>query len=153
MRDDARTRLASLGMVLVALVLVLLVLSPVLLFGTRLSGADLLLLAAGVFGIGLLGRWRGSGAVRQLGSVLASSSGPWPWSASSCCSGCWCRVSVARCNAQAEAAGQPHVAPGSGPVRLTDGGAAGRPGLLHGLGYGTVTIVLTPGAGGDAATL
>jgi hypothetical protein len=66
MRDDTRTRLATLGVVLVALVVVLLVLSPVLLFGTRLSGADLLLLAAGVFGIGLLGRWRGSGAVRQL---------------------------------------------------------------------------------------
>ena len=47
-------------------------------------------------------------------------------------------------------------APDEAPLRsrrLTDGSSTGRPGLLHGLGYGTVTIVLTPGAGGDAATL
>jgi hypothetical protein len=46
-------------------------LSPVILGGSRLSAFDLLALAAIVLGAGLLLRWRGTGATRTLGSVLA----------------------------------------------------------------------------------
>jgi hypothetical protein len=65
---EARPRL-TVGAVIAALLVLLVALSPTLLFGQSLSAFGLVLLGASLLGVGLLVRWRGAGA-RTLGTIL-----------------------------------------------------------------------------------
>lgn len=62
--------LRNVGAAMAALLLLLVVLSPVVLRGERPSLFELLVLALAVLGIGLVLRWRGTAGTRTLGSIL-----------------------------------------------------------------------------------
>jgi drug/metabolite transporter (DMT)-like permease len=65
-----RVELRTAGAAIAALLVLIVVLSPVLLGGETPSSFELLVLALGVLGLGLLLRWRGTAHARTLGSAL-----------------------------------------------------------------------------------
>ena len=67
---EARSRLSTVAAVIVALLVLLVAMSPTLLFGERLSGFGLVLMGASLLGAGLLVRWLGGASVRTLGTSL-----------------------------------------------------------------------------------
>lgn len=69
--SEAGPRLRTVGAVIAALLVVLVALSPTLLFGQSLSAFGLVLMGASLLGVGLLVRWRGGASVRTLGTSLA----------------------------------------------------------------------------------
>jgi hypothetical protein len=62
--------LRTVGAAMAALLLLLVVLSPVVLRGERPSLFELLVLALAVLGVGLVLRWRGAAGIRTIGSIL-----------------------------------------------------------------------------------
>jgi drug/metabolite transporter (DMT)-like permease len=62
--------LRTAGAAIAALLVLFVVLSPMLLRGETPSSLELLVLALGVLGLGLLLRWKGTARTRTLGSVL-----------------------------------------------------------------------------------
>jgi hypothetical protein len=68
--SGARTRLGTVGAVVAAVLVLLVALSPTLLFGQPLSAFGLIVTGAGVLGVGLLGRWGGWAGGRTLGIIL-----------------------------------------------------------------------------------
>jgi predicted membrane-bound mannosyltransferase len=67
---EARPRLRTVGAVIAALLVLLVALSPTLLFGQSLSAFDLVLTGASLLGVGLLVRWGGGAGARTLGTGL-----------------------------------------------------------------------------------
>ena len=67
---EARPRLRTVGAVIAALLVLLVVLSPTLLFGQSLSAFGLVLMGASLLGVGLLVRRGGSAGARTLGTSL-----------------------------------------------------------------------------------
>ena len=68
--SEGRPRLRTVGGVIAALLVLLVALSPALLFGEPLSAFGLLLIGAGLLVVGLLVRWRGGAGVRTFGTSL-----------------------------------------------------------------------------------
>jgi hypothetical protein len=58
------------GAVIAAVLVLLVALSPSLLFGESLSAFGLILMGAGLLGVGLLARWAGGAGARTLGTSL-----------------------------------------------------------------------------------
>jgi hypothetical protein len=67
---EARPRLRTVAAVIVALLVLLVALSPMLLFGEPLSAFGLFPIGASLVGVGLLVRWGGGASVRSLGTSL-----------------------------------------------------------------------------------
>jgi hypothetical protein len=67
---EARPRQRTVVIAIAALLVVLVVLSPTLLFGQSLSAFGLLLVGASLLGVGLVLRWRGGTDARMLGTIL-----------------------------------------------------------------------------------
>jgi len=67
---EARPRQRTVGVAIAALLVLLVVLSPTLLFGQSLSAFGLLLVGASLLGVGLFLRWRGGADARMLGTIL-----------------------------------------------------------------------------------
>jgi drug/metabolite transporter (DMT)-like permease len=67
---EARPRLRTVGAAIAALLVLLVVLSPTLLFGQSVGAFDLLLVAASLLGVGLLLRRGGGTDTRPLGTIL-----------------------------------------------------------------------------------
>jgi hypothetical protein len=67
---EARPRQRTVAVVIAALLVLLVVLSPTLLFGQSLSAFSLLLVGASLLGVGLFLRWRGGAVARMLGTKL-----------------------------------------------------------------------------------
>lgn len=68
---EARPSLSTVGAVIAALFVLLVALSPMLLFGEYPSAIGLILVGASLLGVGLLVRWRGGANVRTFGTSLA----------------------------------------------------------------------------------
>ena len=68
---EARPRLSAVGPVIAALLVLLVALSPALLFGQPLSAFGLGVIGVSLFGLGLLWRRRGRAWVRTFGTSLA----------------------------------------------------------------------------------
>jgi len=66
------TRLGTVGAVIAAALVLLVALSPTLLFGEPISGFGLILLGASLIGICLLVRWAVGARTRTLGTVLVA---------------------------------------------------------------------------------
>jgi len=67
---EARPRLRTVGAVIAALLVLLVALSPTLLFGQSLSAFGLVVMGASLLGVGLLGHRGGGTGVRTLGTSL-----------------------------------------------------------------------------------
>jgi drug/metabolite transporter (DMT)-like permease len=67
---QARPRLRTVGAVVAALLVLLVALSPTLLFGESLSASGLILMGASLLGVGLLVRSGGGAGARTLGTSL-----------------------------------------------------------------------------------
>ncbi len=67
---EARPRLRTVGAVIAAVLVLLVALSPTLLFGQSLSAFGLLVMGASLLGVGLLVRWGGGAGARTLGTSL-----------------------------------------------------------------------------------
>jgi hypothetical protein len=67
---EARPRHRTVGIAIAALLVLLVVLSPTLLFGQSLSAFGLLLVGASLLGVGLFLRGRGGTDTRMLGTIL-----------------------------------------------------------------------------------
>jgi hypothetical protein len=68
----AGTRLGTFGAVIAAVLVVLVVLAPTLLFGQSLRAFDLVLMGASLISVGLLIRWRGGARARDFGTTLGA---------------------------------------------------------------------------------
>jgi hypothetical protein len=68
--NEARPRLRTLGAVIAALLVLLVALSPTLLFGQSLSAFGVFLVGAILLCVGLPVRWGGGACVRTLGTSL-----------------------------------------------------------------------------------
>ena len=68
--SGARTRLGTVGAAIAAVLVLLVALSPTLLFGESPSAFGLIMTGAGVLGVGLLVRWGGRTGGRTLGTIL-----------------------------------------------------------------------------------
>jgi hypothetical protein len=65
-----RPSLRTIGAAIAALLVVLVALSPTLLFGQSVSAFGLVLVGASLFGVGLFLRWGGGSDARTLGTIL-----------------------------------------------------------------------------------
>ncbi|HEX7195540.1 MAG TPA: hypothetical protein VF364_01760, partial [Candidatus Limnocylindria bacterium] len=70
--SEGGTRLSPVGVVIAAVLLLLVALSPTLLFGESISGFGLILMGASVLGTGLLVRWGVGARARTLGTMLVT---------------------------------------------------------------------------------
>ncbi len=68
--SEGRTRLGTISAVIVAVLVLLVALSPTLLFGESLSAFGLILMGASLIGVGLLARWAVGARARALGTML-----------------------------------------------------------------------------------
>jgi hypothetical protein len=68
---EARPRLRTVGATIAALLVLLVALSPTVLFGESLSAFGLVLMGASLFGVGLLLRWGGGPNARTPGTIVA----------------------------------------------------------------------------------
>ncbi len=68
--SEGRTRLGTISAVIVAVLVLLVALSPTLLFGESLSAFGLILMGASLIGVGLLVRWAVGARARALGTML-----------------------------------------------------------------------------------
>ena len=67
--------LGTVGALIAAVLVLLVALSPLVLFGESLSASSLILIGASLLGAGLLVRWRGMVRVRSFATILASIGG------------------------------------------------------------------------------
>jgi hypothetical protein len=70
--SEGRTRLGAVGAVIAAVLVLLVALSPTLLFGEPISGFGLILMGASLIGVGLLVRWAVGARARTLGTMLVA---------------------------------------------------------------------------------
>jgi hypothetical protein len=67
---EPRPRKRTVGAVIAAVLVLLVALSPTLLFGQSLSAFGLVVMGASLLGVGLLVRWGGGAGARTLGTFL-----------------------------------------------------------------------------------
>ena len=70
--SEGPTRLGTVGAVIAAVLVLLVALSPTLLFGEPISAFGLILMGAILIGIGLLVRWALGARARTLGTMLVA---------------------------------------------------------------------------------
>ena len=70
--SDGRTRLGTVGAAIAAGLVLLVALSPTLLFGEPLSAFGLILMGVSLIGVGLLVRWAVGACARTLGTMLVA---------------------------------------------------------------------------------
>jgi hypothetical protein len=68
--SEDRSRIRMVGAIIAALLLLLVALSPMLLFGRSFSGIDLIVMGGSLLGVGLLLRWAGGANARTPGTIV-----------------------------------------------------------------------------------
>ncbi len=69
---EARPRLRTVGAAVAVVLILVVALSPPLLFGQPLSASGLLLMGGAMLGVGVLLRWRGGAGAPTPGTILAA---------------------------------------------------------------------------------